>query len=134
MKKKRLSVEQITAVLQQAEQCVPAADLCRKVGISEQRVYPLEEGLRRLAAQRGPGVEATPRREGQVEAAARRPVARQGDAPAYRSKKVLKPVKQREVVHYTCVGLSCAAASDDRLFRQFHCPASNASYVSLAAT
>ena len=28
------------------------------------------------------------------------PVARQGHAPGRRSKKVLKPVKQREVVHY----------------------------------
>ena len=39
MKKKRFSVEQITAVLQQAEQGVPVADLCRKVGISEQSFY-----------------------------------------------------------------------------------------------
>ena len=34
--KKRFSVEQITAVLQQAAQGVPVGDLCRKVGISEQ--------------------------------------------------------------------------------------------------
>jgi len=39
VKKKRFSVEQITAVLQQAEQGVPVADLCRKVGISEQSFY-----------------------------------------------------------------------------------------------
>ena len=39
MKKKRFSVEQITTVLQQAEQGVPVADLCRKVGISEQSFY-----------------------------------------------------------------------------------------------
>ncbi len=39
MKKKRYSVEQITAVLQQAEQGVPVGDLCRKVGISEQSFY-----------------------------------------------------------------------------------------------
>jgi hypothetical protein len=31
--KKRFSVEQITAVLQQAAQGVPVGDLCRKVGI-----------------------------------------------------------------------------------------------------
>ena len=37
--KKRFSVEQITAVLQQAEQGVPIGDLCRKVGISEQSFY-----------------------------------------------------------------------------------------------
>lgn len=39
MKRKRFSVEQITAVLQQAEQGVPVTDLCRKVGISEQSFY-----------------------------------------------------------------------------------------------
>jgi len=37
--KKRFSVEQITAVLQQAAQGVPIGDLCRKVGISEQSFY-----------------------------------------------------------------------------------------------
>lgn len=37
--KKRFSVEQITAVLQQAEQGVPIGDLCRKVAISEQTFY-----------------------------------------------------------------------------------------------
>lgn len=39
MKRKRFSVEQITAVLQQAAQGVPIGDLCRKVGISEQSFY-----------------------------------------------------------------------------------------------
>jgi putative transposase len=39
VKRKRFSVEQITAVLQQADQGVPVADLCRKVGISEQSFY-----------------------------------------------------------------------------------------------
>jgi putative transposase len=39
VKKKRFSVEQITAVLQQADQGVPVGDLCRKVGISEQSFY-----------------------------------------------------------------------------------------------
>ena len=36
MKKKRFSVEQIVAVLKQAEMDLPAADLIRKVGITEQ--------------------------------------------------------------------------------------------------
>lgn len=34
-----ISVEQITAVLQQAAQGVPIGDLCRKVGISEHSFY-----------------------------------------------------------------------------------------------
>ena len=39
MKKKRFSVEQITAVLKQAEAGTPVGDLCRQVGISEQTFY-----------------------------------------------------------------------------------------------
>ncbi len=36
MKRKRFSVEQIAAVLKQAELGLPVADLIRQVGISEQ--------------------------------------------------------------------------------------------------
>ena len=39
MKKRRFSVEQITAVLKQAETGSPVGDLCRHVGISEQTFY-----------------------------------------------------------------------------------------------
>ena len=39
MNKKRLSVEQIVAVLKEAELGTPVADLIRKVGISEQTFY-----------------------------------------------------------------------------------------------
>ena len=39
MKKKRFSVEQITAVLQQAAAGVPVGDMGRQVGISEQTFY-----------------------------------------------------------------------------------------------
>jgi putative transposase len=39
MKKKRFSVEQIVAVLKQAEAGVPVVELIRKVGISEQTFY-----------------------------------------------------------------------------------------------
>lgn len=39
MKRKRSSVEQIVAVLKQAEVRVPVAELIRKVGISEQTFY-----------------------------------------------------------------------------------------------
>ena len=39
MKKKRSSVEQIVAVLKQAEVGVPVVELIRKVGISEQTFY-----------------------------------------------------------------------------------------------
>ena len=39
MKKKRFSVEQITAVLKQAESGIPVGDVCRQVGVSEQTFY-----------------------------------------------------------------------------------------------
>ncbi len=39
MKKKRFSVEQITAVLQQVGGGMPVGDVCRQVGISEQTFY-----------------------------------------------------------------------------------------------
>lgn len=39
MKKKRFSVEQIVAVLREAEFGAPVAELIRKVGISEQTFY-----------------------------------------------------------------------------------------------
>ena len=39
MKRKRFSVEQIVAVLKQAELGLPVADLIRQVGISEQTYY-----------------------------------------------------------------------------------------------
>ena len=39
MKRKRFSVEQIVAVLKQAELGMPVVDIIRKVGISEQTFY-----------------------------------------------------------------------------------------------
>lgn len=43
MKKKRFSIEQIVAVLKQAEIGMPVADLIRQMGISEQTILSLEE-------------------------------------------------------------------------------------------
>ena len=39
MKRKRFSVEQVVAVIKQAEVGTPVADLIRKVGITEQTFY-----------------------------------------------------------------------------------------------
>ena len=39
MKRKRFSIEQIVAVLKQAELGLPVADLIRRVGITEQTFY-----------------------------------------------------------------------------------------------
>jgi putative transposase len=39
VKKKRFSVEQITAVLHQVDTGIPVLEVCRQVGISEQTFY-----------------------------------------------------------------------------------------------
>ena len=39
MKRKRFSVEQVVAVLKQAEVGVPVVEVCRRVGITEQTFY-----------------------------------------------------------------------------------------------
>ena len=39
MKRKRFSVEQIVAVLKQAEAGLPVVEVCRQVGITEQTFY-----------------------------------------------------------------------------------------------
>lgn len=39
MKRKRFSVEQIVAVLKQADVGVPVVEICRQVGITEQTFY-----------------------------------------------------------------------------------------------
>jgi putative transposase len=39
VKRKRFSVEQITAVLKQAEGGIPVGDVCRQAGVSEQTFY-----------------------------------------------------------------------------------------------
>lgn len=45
MKKPRYSVEQIVAILKQAELGMPVADLVRKLGISDADVLSLEEAI-----------------------------------------------------------------------------------------
>ena len=50
MKRKRFAVEQIVAVLKQAELGLPVADLIRQVGISEQTFYRLSPTSSRCGA------------------------------------------------------------------------------------
>jgi len=51
MKRKRFSVEQIVAVLKQAELGMPVADLIRKVGITEQAFYRWEKVYKSLESE-----------------------------------------------------------------------------------
>ena len=48
MKKKRFSVEQITAVLKQAEAGALVGDLCRQIGIPEQTFYRWKKSYGRM--------------------------------------------------------------------------------------
>ena len=51
MKRKRFSVEQIVAVLKQAELGAPVTDLIRKVGITEQTFYRWKKQLKGLESE-----------------------------------------------------------------------------------
>ena len=97
MKRKRFSVEQITAVLKQAESGVPIGDLCRQVGISEQSFYRWRKVYGNLQPSEARELKQL-RDENEAEAARGGSVAGQGHAPGCAVKKVLKPVRQREVV------------------------------------
>jgi len=46
MRKSRFSDQQIALALQQAAHGLPVAELCRKLGISEQTYYQVEEEVR----------------------------------------------------------------------------------------
>ena len=70
--KKKFSVEQIVSVLKQAEVGVPAVELIRKVGISEQPFLSLESEVCRSGSGPGPPDEAATGREHTVEAIGRR--------------------------------------------------------------
>jgi putative transposase len=50
VKRKRFSVEQIVAVLKQAEVGVPVAELIREVGITEQTLYRWKKQYKGLEA------------------------------------------------------------------------------------
>ena len=97
--KKRFSVEQITAVLQQVAQGVPVGDVCRQVGISEQTFYRWKKvygGLQPSEAR-----ELKQLRD-EVTKLKRLVADLSLDKVMLQDviKKVLKPVKQREVMRY----------------------------------
>ena len=63
MKKKRFSIEQIVAVLKQAELGMPVADLIRQVGISEQTFYRWKKQYAGMQSDQVRELRATPGRE-----------------------------------------------------------------------
>jgi len=53
MKRKRFSVEQIVAIVKQAEMGLPVAELIRRVGISEQTFYRWKKQYSNLEVNQG---------------------------------------------------------------------------------
>ena len=83
MKRKRFSVEQIVAVLKQAEVGVPVAELIRQVGTTEQTLYRWKKQYKGLETDQVPSVQATARREWAAEATGGGADAGQDDALAW---------------------------------------------------
>ncbi len=69
MKRKRFSVEQIVAVLKQAEIGVPVTELIRQVGITEQTLYRWKKQYKGAGDRPGPAVRTAPGREWAAEVA-----------------------------------------------------------------
>jgi len=63
MKCKRFAVEQIVAIVKQAEMGMPVAELIRRVGISEQTFYRSEKAVHGLGDRPSSSAEATAGRE-----------------------------------------------------------------------
>lgn len=96
MKKSRFSVEQITYALKQVDTGVPVAEICRKLGISEQTFYVWKKkygGMGAVEARRVSQLEDENRRLKQF---GRGPHAGQAHAPGGPGKRGLRPSLLRE--------------------------------------
>ena len=109
MPRKRYSTEQIVTKLRQAEvelgRGLRAPQVCKKLGISEQNVLPLAEGVRRLGAGPGQAVKGTRAREPAAEEAGGRPGPGQRDPQRGGLGKLLSPPRRRQAVHHVCTRL-----------------------------
>ena len=80
MKKSKFTEAQIVFALQQAESGVTVAEVCRKLGISENHFLQLEEEVQRTGPGRVAPLATTGRRERAVETDRGRPDTGQTDA------------------------------------------------------
>ena len=108
MKRKKFSIEQIVAVLKQANLGLPVADLIRQIGISEQTFYRWKKQYAGLESDQVREFQATVRRERPAEQARGRVEPRQGCLAGCSIKKVPRPALKKEVVAYVtdCHGYS----------------------------
>ena len=100
MKHKRFNVEQIVAVLKQAEAGVPLAGVDPAGGNFRTDFLPMEEAIRRAGGRSGSSAQSAPRRERSAETAGSRSDSRQGHVAGCSIKKILEPSRRRQVVEY----------------------------------
>src|SRR6267142_3897814 len=98
MKRPRFTEQQIAQALRQVEQTTTAAEICRKLGVSEATLYAWKK---RYA---GMGVAAPARapargRKSPAQAGRRRSHPRQADAAGGAAKKGLRPTRRRAIAH-----------------------------------
>ena len=95
MRKSRFSEEQIIGILKEHQAGMPAAELCRKHGISDATFYTWRSEVRRDGGVGRPQAEGPRGGEPEAEEAAGRVDAGRGDAPRGARKKLLTPRSRR---------------------------------------
>ena len=100
MKRKRFSVEQIVAVLKQAEVGVPVAELIRQVGITEQTLYRWKKQYKGLETDQVRQFKQLQEENGRLEAVGSGAYAGQSDVAGRAGKKTVTPSRRRPVVSY----------------------------------
>src|SRR5450631_979895 len=100
VKRKRFSVEQIVAVLKQAEMGVPVAELIRQVGISEQTLYRWKKQHKGLETDQVRQFKQLQEENGRLKRVVAEADLGQGDAAGRAGKKTVTPSRRRPVVSY----------------------------------
>ncbi|MBN8884716.1 MAG: hypothetical protein J0I77_03265 [Rudaea sp.] len=118
MKKKRFAVEQIVAVLKQAELGMAVADLTRQVGDFGTDLLSLEAAVWWSIVRSSPRAEAVAGRERAAEETGGGVEFGQGHSPGCRFKKMARPALKRVAVAYTVSRHCISQRRACRLLRQ----------------
>ena len=100
MKRKRFSVEQIVAVLKQAELGMPVADVIRQVGISEQTFYRWKKQYAGLQSDQVREFKQLQDENARLKKLVAELEPGQGDPAGRRRKKLARPALKRHAVAY----------------------------------
>ncbi len=90
----------IAVALKQAELGTAVAGVCRKMGLSEDHLLPLETEIRRSGSFGVAAAAAAPGREHQAETPGGRPQPGQGHAAGGAGRKALTPGRRRDLVRH----------------------------------